>query len=110
LIAKVQNILKYFKQKCPDLFNSNENIDLIDKDGNLKNIRLAINQTKLASELLQPRETYILVNVVAMDVPTYFTCSPLLVDSELLTKELLGKLVPKLPKNLPKKQSRNSNS
>jgi hypothetical protein len=69
----------------------------------VKNIRLPVNQPKLASEILQPRETYILVDVVATEVPNFFTCNPLLVDSELLTKELLGKLVPKLPKNLQKK-------
>jgi hypothetical protein len=96
--------VKYFKIKLPELFTGNESLDLIDKDGNLKHVRLPINQTKLASEFLLPREIYILVDVIPMEVPNYFTCNPFLFDSELLTKEVLAKLTPKIPKSLIKKQ------
>lgn len=63
ITCQVQNIINFFRRKCRDLFTGNETLDLVDKDGNLKNLRLVSNQSKLASEFLNPRETYILVDV-----------------------------------------------
>jgi hypothetical protein len=91
------------------------NLDLADKNGFVKNLReKRMDHSVYASELLEPRETYVLVYVQPSELKNQVKVEPLLKNSELLTPSFIKNLQPKPVKlaNTSKhnKQSNTSNN
>ena len=88
----------YFFNYCKEVNLTRDQIDLADLNAHLKGLKEKTVNTKLASEFLHPRETYILVDVKPTDIKNYYIITPLLYNSDLLTTSFLNKLQPKPPK------------
>ncbi len=84
-----------------------DQIDVADLNAHLKGLKEKSFNSKSALELLQPRETYILVDVKPTDIKNYFIITPLLYNSDLLTTHFLNKLQPKPPKQTVNKTQGN---
>jgi hypothetical protein len=95
---KVQNLTNYFFNYCKEVNLTRDQIDLVDLNGNLKGLKEVSLNVKSALELLQPRETYILVDVKPTEIKNYFVITPLLYNSDLITTNFLKKLQPEPPK------------
>lgn len=97
---KIQLILDFIYSKCRDSFGqemSNVNVDLTDLDGNIKFISDKAQRSRLGSDMLQPRKTYILVDLkqTTIDNKQMNQVTPLLRNSELLNSSYLTKLAQK---------------
>ena len=88
----------YFFNFCKEVNLTRDQIDLADLNAHLKGLKEKGQNAKSALELLQPRETYILVDVKPTDIKNYFVITPLLYNSDLITTNFLNKLQPKPPK------------
>ncbi len=90
------------------------NLDLADKNGFVKNLReKRLDHTAYASELLEPRETYVLVYVQPSEIKNQVKIEPLLKNCELLTPSFIKNLQPKPSKGVPNtntKQNKQSNT
>ena len=98
----------YFFNYCKEVNLTRDQIDLADLNAHLKGLKEKSLNAKSALELLQPRETYILVDVKPTDIKNYFVITPLLYNSDLITTNFLNKLQPKPPKQAATKGN-NSN-
>jgi len=89
------------------------NLDLADKNGFVKNLReKRLDHTVYASELLEPRETYVLVYVQPSELKNQVKIEPLLKNCELLTPSFIKNLQPKPSKTVAStsKQNKQSNT
>ena len=97
----------YFFNHCKEVNLTRDQIDVADLNAHLTGLKEKSFNSKSALELLQPRETYILVDVKPTDIKNYFIITPLLYNSSLLTTHFLNKLQPKPPKQTVNKTQGN---
>ncbi len=100
----------YFFNFCKEVNLTRDQIDLADLNAHLKGLKEKSLNAKSALELLQPRETYILVDVKPTDIKNYFVITPLLYNSDLITTNFLNKLQPKPPKQAATKPHGNNSN
>jgi hypothetical protein len=91
-------LTNYFFNYCKEVNLTRDQIDLADLNANLIGLKEMSSNAKSALELLQPRETYILVDIKPTDIKNYFVITPLLYNSDLITTNFLNKLQPEPPK------------
>lgn len=85
----MQNLIDYFRKYCRPTIRDGQIIDLVNQNGELMNLRE--NLSEICSNLLQARQTFVLVEIKTLEYGIHKTdkIQLLLYNSELLTKELL---------------------
>ena len=93
-LIQVYYLLNYIVTKCgsKELQIALDTIDLVDVNGDLKNLRNHRVKNEYASSLLTSRAVYILVEIKDGGDTEFPIVTPLLRNSDLLTPKLLTKL------------------
>ncbi|OCT72251.1 uncharacterized protein CXorf65-like isoform X1 [Xenopus laevis] len=86
--CKVQLLLESIKTCCH--YDNEGDVELADQSGQVKN--LLENPQRYASELLNERETCVLLSVTKLPGSTEATFTPLLNDDEIVNAKFLAKL------------------
>lgn len=85
----MQNLIDYFRKHCRPTIRDGQVIDLVNQKGDLINLREKL--TEVCSNLLEARQTFILVEIKTLEYDKHNTdkINVILYNSELLTKEFL---------------------
>ncbi len=87
-------LLDYFHEKCAtsDLPMERSKLDLVDINGDIKNLRHKEFKNELASKILMPKNVFILVSVTQSNLAEFPEVTPLVTDSDVLTPKFLARI------------------
>lgn len=87
-------LLDYFHQICQssDTPLERSKLDLVDINGDIKNLRHKEVKNEFASKILNAKSVFILVSVTESDLADFPDVVPLVTDSDVLTPKFLARI------------------
>ena len=87
-------LLDYFYEKCQtsEFKMERSKLDLVDINGDIKNLRHKEVKNELASKIISANSVFILVSVTESDMAEFPEVTPLITESDLLTPKFLARI------------------